>query len=122
MKLYHFTDVYNLQNCGPGNIMTSGLKPGNGSGRQLLPFPGCEVSGFAFPDVVWFTSEPDPGPIFVINETGGRLLKEIRRSGETRRIRHSRFEDSSARLLKPASTWDQRILTVSGKCRHIARA
>jgi hypothetical protein len=52
MLLYHFTQLYNLENVGPENILAIGLKPS--VGQREYAFLGLE------PCVVWLTSDPLP--------------------------------------------------------------
>jgi hypothetical protein len=75
MILYHFTGFYNLKNVGPKNILTVGLVPGIGSGKQLMPWLGDGAPPNL--DVVWFTRNPEPKPMFVI-EGGEAWNREIR--------------------------------------------
>jgi hypothetical protein len=80
MKLYHFTDAYNLFNVEPNNILDAGLIPGVGSGKHLMPWVQdfTEVP-IALPDVVWFTRNPQPvPPMFENGQTGERSNKEVR--------------------------------------------
>ena len=101
MLLYHFTQVHNLKNVGPENILAVGLKPS--VGQREFAILGLE------PCVVWLTSDPLPPKPITDMWYGGeiritvvipssdrklvRLEKYLRRHGG--RLDPSRYEGVS---------------------------
>jgi len=72
MRLYHFTDFYNLENVGPGNILAVGLRAG---ADWMKEYSGC----FLKPpprNAIWLTSEA----VFFERTKECRIEVEIPRS------------------------------------------